>query len=79
MVLQPKSNLGGYPLILGRPWLATVDSYISWLDQTASPHILSYIMDQNSQKNCFMAALSLQSDYMPYPLGFIAESSSRPV
>jgi hypothetical protein len=28
MVLQTKSILGGYPLILGRPWLATVDSYI---------------------------------------------------
>jgi hypothetical protein len=29
MVLQPKSNLGGHPLILGRPWLATVDAFIS--------------------------------------------------
>jgi hypothetical protein len=29
MVLQPKANLGGYPLILGRPWLATADAYIS--------------------------------------------------
>ena len=28
MVLQPKSNLGGYPLILGRPWLATTNAYI---------------------------------------------------
>jgi hypothetical protein len=29
MVLQPKSNLGGHPLILGRPWLATIDAFIS--------------------------------------------------
>jgi hypothetical protein len=29
MVLQPKSNLGGHPLILGRPWLAIVDAFIS--------------------------------------------------
>jgi hypothetical protein len=28
MILQPKTSLGGYPLILGRPWLATVDAYI---------------------------------------------------
>ena len=28
MVLYPKSNLGGDPLILGRPWLATTDAYI---------------------------------------------------
>jgi hypothetical protein len=28
MVLQTKSRLGGYPLILGRPWLAIVDAYI---------------------------------------------------
>lgn len=29
LVLQPKAKLTGYPLILGRPWLATVDAYIS--------------------------------------------------
>eukprot|EP00253_Pinus_taeda_P017200 PITA_17200 len=28
LVLQPKSNLGGNPIILGRPWLATVDAFI---------------------------------------------------
>ena len=28
IILQPKSNLGGHPLILGRPWLATVDAFI---------------------------------------------------
>jgi hypothetical protein len=29
MVLQPKYNLGGHPLILRRPWLATTDAYIN--------------------------------------------------
>ena len=29
LVLQPKIKFNGYPLILGRPWLATVDAYIS--------------------------------------------------
>ena len=29
LVLQPKAKLTGYPLILGRPWLATNDAYIS--------------------------------------------------
>jgi len=29
MVLQPKTSLGGYPLIMGRTWLATIDDYIS--------------------------------------------------
>eukprot|EP00253_Pinus_taeda_P027327 PITA_27327 len=28
LVLQPKSNLGGNPIILGRPWLATADAFI---------------------------------------------------
>jgi hypothetical protein len=28
VVLQPKTHLGGHPLILGRPWLATTDSFI---------------------------------------------------
>ena len=27
-VLQPKTNFGGHPLILGRPWLATTKAYI---------------------------------------------------
>jgi len=26
--LQPKTNLGGHPLILGKPWLATTDAFI---------------------------------------------------
>ena len=29
LVLQPKEKLTGYPLILGRPWLATADAYIN--------------------------------------------------
>jgi hypothetical protein len=28
VVLQPKTHLGGHPLILGRPWLATTDAFI---------------------------------------------------
>eukprot|EP00253_Pinus_taeda_P030117 PITA_30117 len=28
LVLQPKAKLTGYPLILGRPWLATANAYI---------------------------------------------------
>ena len=28
IILQPKSNLGGHPLILGRPWLAIADAFI---------------------------------------------------
>lgn len=28
-VLSLETNMGGYPLILGRPWLATADAYIS--------------------------------------------------
>ena len=29
MILSPKVNLFGYPVILGRPWLATADANIS--------------------------------------------------
>lgn len=28
MILSPKATLGVYPIILGRPWLATIDAYI---------------------------------------------------
>lgn len=31
MVLQPNSFMGCYPIILGRPWLATTDAYISYI------------------------------------------------
>ena len=30
LVLQPKAKLIGCPVILGRPWLATIDAYISY-------------------------------------------------
>jgi len=29
MILTPRNNLRGHPLILGRPWLATADAFIS--------------------------------------------------
>jgi len=29
MILTPRNNLGGHPLILERPWLVTVDAFIS--------------------------------------------------
>jgi len=32
LVLYPKTKFNGYPLILGRPWLAIVDAYISCRD-----------------------------------------------
>lgn len=28
MILSPKDTLGGYPVILGRPWLSTTDAFI---------------------------------------------------
>eukprot|EP00253_Pinus_taeda_P019786 PITA_19786 len=44
MILTPKSNLGGHPLILGRPWLATTDAFISCRSRDV------YISDGNSTK-----------------------------
>ena len=29
MILTPKNDLGGHPIILGRTWLATTDTFIS--------------------------------------------------
>ena len=28
LILKPKANLGGHPLILGKPWLATTNAFI---------------------------------------------------
>jgi len=40
LVLQPKAKLTGYPLILGRPWLATADAYIScWAGNMAIKNV----------------------------------------
>eukprot|EP00253_Pinus_taeda_P036064 PITA_36064 len=44
MILTPKNNLGGHPLILGRPWLATADAFISCRSGDM------YISDGNSTK-----------------------------
>jgi len=44
MILTPKNNLGGHPLILGRPWLATADAFISYRSGDM------YISDGNSTK-----------------------------
>ena len=44
MILTPKNNLGGHPLILGRPWLATGDAFISCRSSDM------YIYDGNSTK-----------------------------
>lgn len=44
MILTPKNNLRGHPLILGRPWLATVDAFISCRSGDM------YIYDGNSTK-----------------------------
>jgi len=30
LIINPRNRLDGHPLILGRPWLATADAYISW-------------------------------------------------
>ena len=44
MILTPKNNLGGHPLVLGRPWLATTDAFISCRSGDM------YISDGNSTK-----------------------------
>jgi len=44
MILTPKRNLGGHLLILGRPWLATADAFISCRSGDM------YISDGNSTK-----------------------------
>jgi len=44
MILTPKRNLGRHPLILGIPWLATVDAYVTCRSGGM------YIFDGNSTK-----------------------------
>ena len=44
MILTPKNTLGGHRLILGRPWLATANAFISCISGDM------YISDGNSTK-----------------------------
>jgi hypothetical protein len=61
VVLQPKTKLGGHPLILGKPWLATSDAFISCRSSsmtisnryetkqlTIYPHATPFINNDNS-------------------------------
>jgi hypothetical protein len=61
VVLQPKTKLRGHPLILGRPWLATADAFISYRSGsmtisngyetkklTLYPHVTPLINNDNS-------------------------------
>src|SRR5271168_711709 len=58
MILTPKSNLGGYPLILGRPWLATADAFISCMSGDM------FISDGSSTKkfNLYPPARAIRSE-----------------
>ena len=61
LVLQPKSQLGGHPLILGRPWLATADACISCWSRSGS----LTISDGTKIKNLAiypLARLSLEAE-----------------
>lgn len=52
MILSPKATLGGYPVILGRPWLATVDAYIGcWSGDMT-------ILDGNATKTLALYSLA---------------------
>ena len=52
MVLTPKNNLGGHPLILGRPWLATIDAFIGCRSGDM------FILDGNSTKKLILYPLA---------------------
>ena len=59
LVLQPKPQLGEHPLILGRTWLATVDSCISYRSGSMT------ILDGTETKNITLypiARLSLEAE-----------------
>jgi hypothetical protein len=66
MVLKPKSNLGGYPLILGRPWLAMKYAYIG-------------CRSRDMTEGCSFTSLSLQFNSMPSSLYTISETCSMPI
>jgi len=48
LIINPKTQLDGHPLILGRPWLATVDAYIGYrqgnMTITKGPNIKNLVL-----------------------------------
>eukprot|EP00253_Pinus_taeda_P022552 PITA_22552 len=59
LVLQPKAKITGYPLILGRPWLATADAYISLEATRGGPQTEDDLIE-NLIQNPPPGALSLE-------------------
>ena len=64
VILSPKTNMGGYPLILGRPWLATVDAYITCRSKKMT---ISNGMDKNNMNLYSLAQPFLQDDQVIWP------------
>ena len=62
VVLHPKSQLGGHPLILGIPWMATIDAYISCRSGSMT------ISDGSAIKNMTLYPLSKPSMDFETPL-----------
>eukprot|EP00253_Pinus_taeda_P007729 PITA_07729 len=76
VVLQTKTKLGGHPLILGRPWLATTDAFISCRSGSMTisngPEIHNHftaILESKSQHN-------LETENLPQTL---ADSPSKSI
>ena len=73
LVLQPKAKLTGYPLILGRPWLAIADAYISCIDRNMtiknmhmSKQLVLYPLAQPSLKHDISIWLEEEEEYEVY-------------
>eukprot|EP00253_Pinus_taeda_P021045 PITA_21045 len=91
LVLQPKSNLGGHPIILGRPWLATIDAFIGCRSELflSQPdvskelrndqyHAADELIAQNFQETCTIHSLQTTFHNI-FPIQSITNTRSKTI
>ena len=70
LVLQPKYNLGGHPLILGQPWLAIVDAFIGCRAR-------NMIISHGTERKHIIVYPSAQRPSMTNQLSWINETKEK--
>jgi len=81
IVLQPKNPVGGHPLILGRPWLATSDAYIGfcssdmYISHRDSKKVTLYLPAKSIQELRYTLWLDYSSDEETHPISLIHQNA----
>ena len=77
LIINPKTRLDGHPLILGRPWLATVDAYIGCrqgnMTITRGPDIKNLVLYPPAQPSLTMIKTN------QHPVSYLTDNIRSPL